>query len=161
MASDSYRTLEQAVGELRTSKAGKGAAAAGGRSERDSLMAGRSGEGGYGASVPPGGAAAEMSAAAMEQAQLSQERSHDATLAELEEGLGDLEQVARGIGNEASYQIAVIDDTTEKTRRADASLRERSREIVRIMQTSNVCWMYIVILVLLAALVLLLATASF
>lgn len=97
----------------------------------------------------------------MRQSQALQTRQQDETLVSLEEGLDDLHHLGVGMGQELDRQDVIMDDLSRGIDKADNSLRARSRAIVRILQTNNVCWMYIVIFVLLAALVLNFATAKF
>lgn len=157
-ANDHLRTLESGIASAKARSASSGTAA---RSERDSLMSGRT-DGSYGGAGPAASAAApEMTASEMRQQQELQVRQQDESFAALEEGLDTLGESAKGISAELGHQDVIIEDVSGKMRKADDSLRARSRAIVRIMQANNVCWMYIVIFVLLALLVVLTATGSF
>lgn len=158
-ANDHLRTLESGIASAKARSASTGAAA---RSERDSLMSGRT-DGTYGGAgaAAASAAAPEMTASEMRQQQELQVRQQDESFAALEEGLDTLGESAKGISAELGHQDVIIEDVSDKMRKADDSLRARSRAIVRIMQANNVCWMYIVIFVLLAMLVVLTATGSF
>lgn len=156
-ANDHLRTLESGIASAKKRSASTATPM---RSERDSLMSGRS-DGTYGAGAAAAAAAPEMTSSEMRQQQELQVRQQDESFAALEEGLDTLGESAKGISAELGHQDVIIEDVSDKMRKADDSLRARSRAIVRIMQANNVCWMYITIFVLLALLVVLTATGSF